>query len=164
MSSLRVIFFAIITLFLNGCQTAKNLPKSDFHFYIESNETSANALWIRTATMPVSDLKINICPYPALLAKDVEFAQLIPSNVGQCILFKFTHPASVMLYQLSVESVGRKIVLIFNGQPIGLSMPINSTIMDGTLAIFPEINEDELKSVIKEINDTVVKIKKLKKD
>ncbi|MDR0590449.1 MAG: hypothetical protein LBG09_01140 [Puniceicoccales bacterium] len=147
-----------------GCQTAKDLPKSDFHFYIESKENSPNTTWIPTAVLPISGLSIGVCSYPAFFAKDVEFARTVASNFGKCILFKLTQQAAFELYKLSVECSGRKIIFIFNGKALGLSTPIDGTIRDGAFTIFPEVDESELEMLVADINDTVAKIKKLKKD
>jgi hypothetical protein len=147
-----------------GCQTVRDLPKSDFHFYIESKENSQNATWIPTAVLPVSGLSIGVCSYPALFPKDVEFARIVTSNFGKCILFKLTQQAAIELYKLSVECSGRKIIFVFNGKALGLSMPIDGTIMDGAFTIFPEVDESELETLVADINDTANKVKKIKKD
>jgi hypothetical protein len=147
-----------------GCQTNRDLPKSDFHFYIESHENSQNASWIPTAVMPISGVSISICTCPAFFSKDVEFARTATSNFGKCILFKLTQQAAVELYKLSVECTGRKIIFTFNGRALGLSMPIANPIMDGTFAIFPEIEESELETLVADINDAAHKIKKMKRD
>jgi hypothetical protein len=153
-----------ISLLFVGCRTAKDLPKSDFFFYVESKEKGKHLAWSPTATMPVSKLKINICPYPFLFSKDVDFAQITTSNFGKCILFKLTKQASIEFYKLSVEGAGRKIVFVFDNAPMGLSMPIPHATMDGTFIIFPEIEENKLESLIIDINETIAKMKKLKKD
>ncbi|MDR2807061.1 MAG: hypothetical protein LBB11_02810 [Puniceicoccales bacterium] len=150
---------------LSGCQTAKKeFPKSNFHFFIESNEGAPYELWSATATMIISGLKFPICSCPAILASDVDWAQITTSNFGQCILFKLTQRASVELYKLSTVCIGRRIIFAFDGQALGLSMPMSAAITDGTLIIFPEVEEEKLASLVDKINDIVTKLKKLKKD
>ncbi|MDR1303167.1 MAG: hypothetical protein LBJ81_00935 [Puniceicoccales bacterium] len=155
---------ALLLGLAGGCQTAKDLPKSDFHFYIESKENSQNATWIPTAILPVSGLSVGVCSYPAFFPKDVEFARIVTSNFGKCILFKLTQQAAIELYKLSVECSGRKIVFAFNGKALGLSAPIDGTIMDGAFTIFPEVEESELETLVAEINDAATKVKNLKKN
>jgi hypothetical protein len=155
----------LVAAFFQGCQTtSKELPKSDFQIYLESKESSEDKIWSASTTMPVSALKINICSYPILFAGDVEFARISESNFGKCILFKLTQRATIELYKLSVECAGRKIIFIFNGKALGLSMPIGDAIGDGTFVIFPEIEEENLESLVTDINDTIAKLKKLKED
>jgi hypothetical protein len=151
-----------MAIFSTGCQTTqKELPKSDFQFYLESKENSKDEIWSASATMPISALKINIYAYPILLAGDVELAHISESNFGKCISFKLTQRATVEFYKLSVECVGQKIIFIFNGKALGLSMPIANVIRDGTFIIFPEVEEEDLEALLRDINDTVMKLKKL---
>jgi hypothetical protein len=152
-----------MAIFFQGCQTtSKKLPKSDFQFYLESKENSKDEIWSASVTMPISALKINIYSCPIVFAKDVEFARIGESGFGKCISFKLTQRATIEFYKLSAECVGRKIIFIFNGKALGLSAPIDHAIGDGVFIIFPEMEEEELESLVGDINDTAVKLKKLK--
>lgn len=154
----------MVGLLLGGCRTAKDLPKSDFQFFIEQKSDMDNFLWSSTATMPISHLSINICSQPILLANDVESVRIAQSNFGKCLIFQLTQRAAIEIYKLSVDGVGRKIVFVFNGKALGLSLPIRNTTLDGTFAIFPEMEDHELDQLAKDVNDTIVKLKKLKKN
>ncbi|MDR2812463.1 MAG: hypothetical protein LBB05_01565 [Puniceicoccales bacterium] len=157
-------FFAVALIFFAGCQTSKDLPKCDFQFFIEQKSNADDFLWSSTATMPISHLTINICSQPILLANDMESVRIAQSNFGKFLVFQLTQRAAVEFYKLSVEGLGRKIVFVFNGKALGLSMPIRNVTLDGTLAIFPEIEDHELDQLVKDINDTITKLKKIKKN
>jgi hypothetical protein len=151
-------------LFFGGCKTTKDLPKSDFQFFIEQKSDTDSFLWSSTATMPVSHLSINICSQPILLANDIELVRIAQSNFGKCLIFQLTQRAAIEFYKLSVDGIGRKIVFVFNGKAIGLSLPIRNATSDGTFAIFPEMEDHELDQLAEDINDTIVKLKKLKEN
>ncbi|MDR2372169.1 MAG: hypothetical protein LBD60_03420 [Puniceicoccales bacterium] len=153
---------AVVGLLLGGCRTAKDLPKSDFQFFIEQKSDTNNFLWSSTATMPVSHLSINICSQPILFANDIESVRIAQSNFGKCLIFQLTQRAAIEFYRLSVDGLGRKIIFVFNGKTLGLSLPIRNTTLDGTFTIFPEMEDHELDQLVEDINDTVVKLKKLK--
>jgi hypothetical protein len=158
------VLLLILGLLFGGCKTTKDLPKFDFQFFIEQKSNTDDFLWSSTATMPISHLSINICSQPILLANDIEWVRIAQSNFGKCLIFQLTQRAAIEFYKLSVEGLGRKIVFVFNGKSLGLSMPISNTTLDGTLAIFPEMEDDALDQLVIDINDTIVKLKKLKEN
>jgi hypothetical protein len=150
----------LLGLFFAGCKTTKDLPKDDFQFFIEQKSNGDDFLWASTATLPVSQLSVRICSQPILLASDIESVSIAQSNFGQCLIFQLTQRAAIEFYRLSVDGLGRKIVFVFNGKALGLSMPIHSTTLDGTFAIFPET--EDLEPLVKAIGDAILKLKKLK--
>ncbi|MDR1591096.1 MAG: hypothetical protein LBR92_03855 [Puniceicoccales bacterium] len=154
-----VVLVALGLLF-GGCKTIKDLPKSDFQFFIEQKSNRDDLFWSSTAILPISQLNINICSQPILLANDVESVSIAQSNFGKCLIFQLTQRSAIEFYKLSVDGLGRKIVFVFNGKALGLSMPICNATLDGTFAIFPET--EDLEPLVKDINDTILKLKKLK--
>ncbi|MDR1366506.1 MAG: hypothetical protein LBJ13_01190 [Puniceicoccales bacterium] len=158
------VFFFVALIFFTSCQTTKDLPKFDFQFFIEQKSNGGDFIWASTATMPVSHLNIPICSQPILLAGDIESVRIAQSNFGKCLIFQLTQRAAIEFYKLSVEGLNRKIVFVFNGKSVGLSMPIRDTKPDGTFAIFPEMEDHELDQLVKDISDTIVKLRKLKEN
>jgi hypothetical protein len=160
----RWVGLLLLGLSICGCKTTKDLPKCDFQFFIEQKSNADDFPWSSTATMPVSHLSINICSQPILLASDMESVRIAQSNFGKCLIFLLTQRATIEFYRLSVEGLGRKIVFVFNGRALGLSMPIHNATPDGTLAIFPEMEDRELDQLVADANDTIAKLKKLKEN
>ncbi|MDR0417969.1 MAG: hypothetical protein LBH08_00845 [Puniceicoccales bacterium] len=158
------IFFFVTLIFFTSCQTTKDLPKFDFQFFIEQKSKGDDFVWSSTATMPVSHLSIHICSQPILLAGDIESVRITQSNFGKCLIFQLTQRAAIEFYKLSVEGLNRKIVFVFNGKAIGLSMPIRDAKPDGTFVIFPEMEDHELDQLVKDIDDTIVKLRKLREN
>jgi hypothetical protein len=139
-----------------------DLPKSNFDFFIEQKSSDNEQIWSATATLPISNLAINICQHPIFLASDIDFITLANSNFGRCIVFQLNQHAAVEFYKLSVDCIGRKIVFVLNGRPLGISLPISGVVSGGAFSVFPEVEDDQLEKLIEELNDVVGKLKKLK--
>jgi hypothetical protein len=155
------LLLLIPEIFLTGCQTTKELPSSNFHFFLEQGSNEENLVWSSMAVMPISDLKINICSQPIFFATDIDLVRIAESNFGKCLIFQLTQRAAIEFYKLSVEGLGRKIVFVLNGKVLGLVLPISNA-MEGTFAIFPEMDEGELDQLVADLNDAVKQLKKLK--
>lgn len=76
------------------------------------------------------------------------------SNLGPCL-------RKIQFCQLAMEGIGRKIVLCINGQTLGVSSPLQSENFEGTIAVFPEIADDQNDALIRELNDAIAKLQKL---
>ena len=68
-------------------------------------------------------------------------------ELGRCLMFKLTPAAARDLYRLSVQSQGRRLVLVVNGAPLG-ARRIERPFDDGTVLIFAEINDTELPALV----------------
>lgn len=146
-------------LFLAGCQSTKELPKSDFKIFIEQSDSA----WSVTATMPMSQVTIPIYPQPIFFATDIDHVSVESSNLGPCLSFYLTRRAAITFYRFSVESLGRKLVLIKDGEPIGLSLPIQDTDFQGAFLIFPEIDPAILPHLTDELNQIIAQLNRLKR-
>lgn len=145
-----------------GCQTTKELPKDDFYFFIEQTDDSDHMIWSGVATLPISQTQVKICNQPILLASDIDCVRIAESNFGKCLIFQLTQRAAIQFFRIIVDSLGRKIVLFFNGKPLGLSLPLEKASLDGTIAIFPEIYDENLDKLVNDLNSAICAIKKLK--
>lgn len=162
MKGYRVLLWLL--LLLVGCQTTKELPKNDFQIFIEQQEDSDGLLWASTATLPISQVKIRICNQPVLCPGDMEYVRTTESDFGSCFVFQLTQRAAIQFYRIAIDGQGRKMVLVFNGRPIGLSLPIQQNSLDGTVTIFPEIDEEELSQMADDINQVITSLRKLKEN
>lgn len=76
------------------------------------------------------------------------------SNLGPCL-------RKIQFCHLAMEGIGRKIVLCINGQTLGVSSPLQSENFEGTIAVFPEIADDQNDALIRDLNDAIAKLQKL---
>lgn len=83
------------------------------------------------------------------------------SNLGPCLIFHLMQRAIIQFCQLAMEGIGRKIVLCINGQTLGVSSPLQSENFEGTIAVFPEIADDQNDALIRDLNDAIAKLQKL---
>ncbi|UPA28197.1 MAG: hypothetical protein LW808_002720 [Verrucomicrobiota bacterium] len=155
----KVILWAIVLC--AGCRTARDLPQTDFQFFIEQSPRTGGLIWSHRLQLPISKLQMPVCAQPILLASDIAHVSRSESNLGPCLIFHLRQRAMIQFCQLVMEGIGRKIVLCVNGQPLGVSSPLQSENFEGTITIFPEVADTQIDVLIKELNNTLVKLQKL---
>jgi len=108
-------------------------------------------------TMPVSDVRIQVNPTAVLTEFDFESVAVAEVELGQCLQFRLTHQASRRFYQASANNQGRRMVLIVNGNPLGL-LRIERPVADGIFYVFVEIPDVDLPELAKNLRGTSLEI------
>lgn len=156
------LLFGFVLCIISGCQTSHELPKDHFQFLIEEDLDSQKSLWNVMVRMPVSGAEIEVCANPVLLESDIESVKIVDSSLGKCLVFQLKRSAAISFYKLSIGCENRKLVLVLNGEPIGISTPIQGPVADGNILVFVEYEEDKLENLAYRIHDVIVKLKALK--
>jgi len=78
-------------------------------------------------------------------------------DLGRCALFRLSVPAGRDLYRLTAANISRRLVLVINGQAIGVRV-IDRPIEGGMLFIFMEVPDAALSQLVADLNYTTRKI------
>jgi hypothetical protein len=118
-------------------------------FFIEARPGEAGVL----VHLPVSGVSVTVAAKPVLVEYDILNAEVAKVELGQCLLLQFTPAAARDLYRLSVASMGRRLVLTLNDEPVG-ARPIDQAMPDGTLVVFVERPDSALPALVERIKRT----------
>ena len=118
-------------------------------FFLETRPGEAGVL----LQLPVSGVGITVAAKPILVEYDVLNAEVARVELGNCLLLQFTPAAARDLYRLSVASMGRRLVLTLNDEPVG-ARRIEQAIGDGTILVFVERPDAELPGLVERIKRT----------
>ena len=147
-------FLSILTggaLLLTGCQQGRTPvpPTAVARFLIESDATNAGVV----VTLPASGVQVRTVPKPVITEFDLAGVAEVQVDLGRCLLFQLTPAASRDLYRLSAQNIGRRLVLLINGQALGARV-IDRPLEPGTLFIFLEVPDTALKTMVEDLNRT----------
>ncbi len=149
-----MILLAMVGLALVSCNTTQvgfDYEPAVARFVIESNNGGS------MVTMPVSGARIQVNPTAVLSEYDLENVSVAEVELGQCLQFTLTHRASRIFYQASASNQGKRIVLVVNGQALGLQR-IDRPVSDGILYVFMEIPDADLPELAKNLKGTTLDI------
>jgi hypothetical protein len=142
----------VSTLALTACTSA---PKPvDYQplvvrFFIEARPGEGGV----PVHLPVSGVSVTVAAKPVLVEYDILNAEVAKVELGQCLMLQFTPAAARDLYRLSVASMGRRLVLTLNDEPVG-ARRIDQALGDGTLLVFVERPDAELPALVERIKRT----------
>ncbi|MCF7687238.1 MAG: hypothetical protein K9M98_08470 [Cephaloticoccus sp.] len=144
-----------LSLLMGGCfnPPAEPRPLVIARFLIEASATQAAI----PVTLPVSGVKVRVIPKPVLTEFDILSVAEAQVDMGRCMLFRVTAPAARDLYRLTASQVGRRLVLVLNGQPVGARV-IDRPVEGGMLFIFLELPAVALPQLADDLNYTAGKI------
>lgn len=108
-------------------------------------------------TMPVSEVRIQVNPTALLTEFDFESVAVAEVELGQCLQFRLTHQASRRFYQASANNQGSRMVLIVDGEPLGLQR-IERPVSDGIFYVFVEIPNADLPELARNLRGTSIEI------
>ena len=108
-------------------------------------------------TLPVSGARIQVDPKAVLTEYDVVAVDVAELELGPCLQFTLTHRASRAFYQKSATNLGKRLVLLVNGQPLGLQR-LERPIGNGVVYIFVEIPDSELPELAKNLRGTSIEL------
>ncbi len=153
-----VLFLALggLSVLATSCNTTSvgfDYDKTLARFVVESGQEGS------VVTMPVSGVRIQVNPKATLTEYDLVSVEVAEVELGKCLQFTLTHTASRIFYQASVMNQGRRLVLMVDGDAIGLRR-IDGPISDGVIYIFLEIPDAELPELAKNLKGTSIEIQK----
>lgn len=122
-------------------------------FLMEADDTQA-ALPIM---LPVSGVKLRVLPKPVVTEFDIVSVAEAQVDMGRCALFRFSAAAGRDLYRLTATNLGRRLVLVINGQPVGARV-IDRPLENGLLFIFLEVPDNTLARTVEDLNYTTMRI------
>ena len=148
-----------LLLFLAGCQSKPEPLKEPLiaRFFLESRAGEAGV----PLQLPVSGVGITVNPQAVFLESDLVDAELVRTNLGWCMRVRLTPAAARDLYRLSVASIGRRLVLTFNGLPAGAGR-IDQAMPDGALLIYVEVQDINLPPLVERLKRTSADIARRK--
>ena len=154
MPRINHVFFCFLlggALLLAGCQhrRAPEAPTAVARFLIETETDSAAVV----VTLPTSGVRVRAVPKPVITEFDLTGVVEVQVDLGRCLLFQLTPAATRDLYRLSAQNLGRRLVLLINGQALGVRV-IDRPLEAGMLFIFLEVPDSELKTMVEDLNRT----------
>ncbi len=118
-------------------------------FYLELKPGEAGV----SIDLPRSGITIGVQRKPVLVEYDIVNAEVAQVELGRCLLVQFTPAAANDLYRLTVNALGRRLVLLLNDQPVG-ARRIDQAIADGNFLLFLEIPDSDLPQVVRRLKAT----------
>jgi len=149
-----VVFAAIASFGLVSCNTTGvgfDYERAVARFVIETENNGS------IVTMPVSGARIQVNPTAVLTEFDIESVSVAEVEMGPCLQFTLTRLASRTFYQATANNQGRRMILVINGQPIGLKR-IERPVADGIFHVFVEIPNADLPELATNLRGTSLEI------
>jgi preprotein translocase subunit SecD len=140
---------------LAGCASKPTDTRADVvaRFLIEA-DASQPAI---NVVLPVSGVAVRVRPKPVVTEFDIIQVAEADVDLGRCALFRLSASAGRDVYRLTAANINRRLVLVMNGQPIGVRV-IDRPIEGGLLFIFLEVPDASLRQLVDDLNHTTRKI------
>jgi hypothetical protein len=139
-----------------GCQSTKNAKVQPLapRFYLEQQYQSAKRA--ETVTLPRSGVSVVIDNIPVLVESDFVAVDLMRVELGFCVRFTLKRLAARSLYQISVQDRGSRLVLVLDGQAMGVRV-IDEVFADGYLFTFLEVSDEALPGLVESMRAAIEK-------
>ncbi len=141
-----------VSLLVVGCATNKDKDYEPMlaRFYVESNPREG---YSEALTLPLSQASVPVEPKPVFSELDIVAVDMVQVDLGLCLRFTLNPAAGRDLYRLSVNNLGRRLVLTINNAPLGVRV-MNDPLSYGDLLIFLEVSDEELNRVALNLQST----------
>lgn len=142
-------------IFLSACNTTGvgfDYETKVARFVVETEQQGA------VISMPVSGARIRVNPRAVLSEYDIVNVAVADLELGPCLQFTLTRQASMALYRTSVNNLGKLLVLLVNGKPLGLRR-MERPISNGIIHMFVEVPDADLPDLAKDLRGTSIEIK-----
>lgn len=150
--SALTILLCSLTLF--GCNTNKK-PSIPVEFYLEVDLPTEE-----TMNYTPKQMLSRIGGQPILVGTDFVSVDLARVDAGLCLYFQVTPQASFRLYNISAQSLGKRMVVFINGEPVGIRW-ITEIIQNGRLFTFvQEVPNEELPALTISLQEALYKNRK----
>jgi hypothetical protein len=152
------ILALLASLLVAGCATNKKVDYEPMlsRFFVESNPREG---YSEALVLPLSQAMVPVDPKPVFSELDIVNVDMVQVDLGLCLRFTLTPDAARDLYRLSVNNLGRRLVLTINNAPFGVRV-MNSPLSYGTILIFLEMSDDELDEVAFNLKHTTEDVQK----
>ncbi len=143
---------------LGGCRapgTAGALFLPTFHLEESPNLPSR---YQREIEMPLSGVPLTIATDPVLDEFDIVNIELVKVDLGLVLLFQFDLEASRKLMRVTASNLGRRMVLLVNGDPVGVRI-IDHIVENGNWLTFTELSDDRLYDFVVDLRATLAEIR-----
>ncbi len=137
---------------LAGCSSAPKPAAYEplvVRFFLETRPGEAGV----PVHLPVSGVSVTVAAKPVLVEYDMLNAEVAQVELGHCLMLQLTPAAARDLYRLSVASMGRRLVLTLNDEPVG-ARRIEQAMPDGTVLVFVERPDADLPALVERIKRT----------
>ncbi len=125
-------------------------------FLVEVGERDSYAANVQ---LPISGARISVGSEAVLSEYDIVDVKIAEVEYGRCLQFVLTRSASRDFYKTTTMNQGRRLVLLINGQAMGVRI-IDRPIGDGVIFMFLEVSDDSLEELVKELKGSIVEIRK----
>jgi hypothetical protein len=136
-----------------GCQSA-NVPRdykpTQVRFFLESGSGDGTPL-----TLPQSGVHLTVNSKPVIAEGDIVNVELVQVELGKCLLFQLTPPATRDFYRMSVTHQGRRLVLVVNDEALG-ARRLDGAITNGVVFVVVEIPDAALPALVENVKKTSV--------
>src|SRR5262245_24808663 len=108
---------ALAILVAWGCQSAsapRDFKPTIARFFLESATADGTPVML-----PHSGVHLVVNSKPVIAEGDIINVELVQVDLGKCLMFQLSSPATRDFYRLSVTHLGRRLVLTVNGEPLG---------------------------------------------
>ncbi|MEZ5278276.1 MAG: hypothetical protein R3F07_17980 [Opitutaceae bacterium] len=139
-----------------GCATTPDYEPKVTRVFVEANPLEG---YSQVLVLPLSKVSIPIDPKPVLSELDIVGVDLVRVDLGLCLDFRLTPAAGRDLYRLSVNRMGRRLVLTINGVPVGVRL-MDRPFSYGSIMFFVEIPNDELDKLVADLQATAIDVQK----
>ena len=152
------ILSLLAPLLVAGCATNKKVDYDPMlaRFFVESNPREG---YSEALVLPLSQATVPVDPKPVFSELDIVNVDLVQVDLGLCLRFTLTPDAARDLYRLSVNNLGRRLVLTINNAALGVRV-MESPLSYGDILIFLEIPDDELDTVAFNLKYTTEDVQK----
>lgn len=103
--------------------------------YLESEDGSS-----ATKVLPASMISVHVIPVPILTDANISNAYLLSGPCGDVLNIRLTDRAAYELYQMLPESIGRRLILEYDGNVLGFSKILGEN--SAELIFIPEVSDD----------------------
>jgi hypothetical protein len=148
-------------LFLPACD--KELPDLPT-FYLEMGNAYNTLDQSQELNFEHSGLHYTVYNKPLIQPWNVLNVELVRVDSGKLALrFSFDDEGQRELYRTSVTNMGRMIVTVVDGKPIG-ARQIDGPMQGGVFYTFSELSEEELMELVPKMQESVREVNQMKRD
>lgn len=152
------LFLSCGLLLATGCGTLRP-DGSEFlraRFVLES---AARDGFAALATLPLSKVQIRLEGEAVLSEFDYHAIELAEVELGKCLVFTLKPTAARAFYQITVAKQGRRLVLLLNGEALGVRR-LEAPIANGKIFVFLETGDERLEEIANQLRKTNFEIQK----
>lgn len=148
---------AITATLLAGCQSTKS-PK-DYkptwaRFFLESASGDGTPV-----TLPQSGVRLMVNSKPVLTEGDIVNVEVVQVDLGKCLMFQLSPPATRDFYRMSVSHQGRRLVLVVDDNTLG-ARRIDGAITNGAIFVFVEVPDADLPTLVQNLKKSSVALQR----